>query len=173
MNIHPIFVHFPIALLTLYSIMEILQFKALRNSRVWKIIKATFLVLGTLGSFAALITGEAAEELLGGNALIEKHSAYGTLSAIVFAVIAVVYSIRLINTENATLKDWFWNTRYVRTAWEVLSRISDFIMDRWYILFVIGIIGLVLISITGALGGAIAYGPDADPFVSVVYHLFF
>lgn len=173
MNVHPVFVHFPIALLTLYSVMEILQFRRIRNMRSWRIVKSVFLLTGTLGTFIALITGDMAQELLGANTLIETHSTYATITTIVFVVLSVLYFIRLVNTEQVKLKDLLWNKRYVRTIWELLSRISDFIMGKWWFLLVLGIIGLILITITGALGGAIAYGPDVDPVVSFVYHLFF
>jgi hypothetical protein len=32
---------------------------------------------------------------------------------------------------------------------------------------------MILVTIVGALGGALVYGPEVDPVVSVVYHLFF
>ena len=34
-------------------------------------------------------------------------------------------------------------------------------------------LGLVAVTITGALGGALVYGPDVDPFVSLIYRLLF
>ena len=33
--------------------------------------------------------------------------------------------------------------------------------------------GRLLLEITGALGGAIVYGPDIDPFVRTIYDLLF
>ena len=173
MNIHPIFVHFPIALFTIYAVMEILQFKVLRESRVWNIIKAVFVILGTLTSFLALQTGDGAEHIMGHTSLVETHSNFAGISVWLFAAISIIYIVRMINTESATIKDWCWNTKYVRNIWNILSRITDFLFKYWGILVVIGIIGLVLITITGSLGGAIVYGPDADPVVSFIYHLFF
>jgi len=35
------------------------------------------------------------------------------------------------------------------------------------------LIGAVCLTITGALGGAMVYGPTSDPFVSFIYTLFF
>lgn len=173
MNIHPIFVHFPIALLTIYSIMEILQFKRLRDSQVWNIIKSTLVILGTISSFIALQTGEMAEEIAGNSSLVETHSTLATITVWFFVVIAIIHLAHLLNTEFAETKNWLWNTRYIRNVWNILSRISDFIFKQWWILVLIGIIGLVLITIVGGLGGAIVYGPTVDPVVSFVYHLFF
>jgi len=46
---------------------------------------------------------------------------------------------------------------------------------KYFILFppvaiVLALAGLVAITVTGGLGGAIVYGPDADPFFKLVYH---
>ena len=35
----------------------------------------------------------------------------------------------------------------------------------------LALIGLVLVFITGALGGSMVFGTDADPFAKFVYHL--
>lgn len=39
--------------------------------------------------------------------------------------------------------------------------------------YLTGAAGLLLITLTGALGGIIAYGPDIDPVASFVYRLLF
>jgi hypothetical protein len=153
--------------------MEILQFKKLRDSQVWNIIKSTLVVIGTLSSFVALQTGEMAEGIAGRSRLVETHSTIATIAVWFFVVVAIIHLVHIVNTEFAQAKDWCWNTRYVRSVWSIVSRISDFIFKYWWILILVGIIGLVLISIVGALGGAIVYGPDADPAVSLIYHLFF
>ncbi len=173
MNIHPIFVHFPIALLTLYSLMELLQFKKMREYQPWLLIKGAFLVLGTLSSFAALQTGEMAEHIAGHGKLVETHSTMAAITVWVFITLSVIYIVRIINTEFAQIKDWLWNAKYICTIWNILSRITDFIFTQWWILIILGIIGVILITIVGALGGAIVYGSTADPAVSFIYNLFF
>ena len=172
MNIHPIFVHFPIAFLTMYSIMEILQFKKLRDSHTWNNIKAFLVIIGTGLSFLALQTGELAEGIIGRSRLVETHSTFATISTWFFIIMAIVYFIHIINNEFTQLKDWCWNTKYIRTIWRVLSKITDIIFFYWGMFIALGIMGLVLITITGALGGAIVYGPTADPVVSFIYNLF-
>ncbi len=54
--------------------------------------------------------------------------------------------------------------RLVKIAkWIINTRVS----------FILALIGIVGITITGTLGGAMVHGPEVDPFVSFVYHLFF
>lgn len=172
MNIHPIFVHFPVALLTIYSIMEILQLPVLRQSRAWQLVKSVFAVLGGISTLAAFQTGEwAAGEVSQG--LIGVHSAWASGAVWLFMIMAVLYVVRLINTEAPRTKDWLWNTKYVRSVWDVLSRVTDWMVRQAWLLVIIGVLGIVVISVVGALGGAIAYGPDADPFVSFIYHIWF
>jgi len=57
MNVHPIFVHFPIALLTIYALLELIQFKKVTSWNPWFYIKASFVVFGAIGTYAALFTG--------------------------------------------------------------------------------------------------------------------
>lgn len=175
MNIHPIVVHFPVALLSLYSIMEVLQFSRLHRSRTWNRIKEVFLILGTLASLVAFQTGEIAEEILGRSELTQIHDNFATRTVWFFAVLSVLYVVRLISNEAPLqrIRNWMWKTPVVRVVWQVLVKISHVILDQKYLLIIIGIIGMGLISVTGALGGAIVYGPDVDPVVSYIYHLFF
>jgi hypothetical protein len=39
------------------------------------------------------------------------------------------------------------------------------------IIILLALLGLVLITITGGLGGAMVYGPNADPFFKPVFEL--
>ncbi len=94
MNLHPIFVHFPIALLTLYAVLEIaipLKIKFYKLCKwdkpetsprlaklyellinpVWNSIKAFLVIIGTLLAFPTLQTGEWAEETYMGTGVSE------------------------------------------------------------------------------------------------------
>jgi|GEM_PF-3860881 len=52
----------------------------------------------------------------------------------------------------------------------ILGKIIKF-ASHPILLSLIALLGLVLLSITGALGGAISHGIDTDPVVRIVYDL--
>ncbi len=171
MNIHPIFVHFPVALLTLYAVMEVLQLPAARASHAWQIVKSVFVVIGAVGAVAAYQTGDWATEGMPRAGIVAVHATWASIAVTFFVIVAGMYVVRFINTEAPRAKDWMWNTRYVRTVWEALSRVTDWIVGKWWVVLVIGIVALALISIVGALGGAVAYGTANDPMSAWVVNL--
>lgn len=171
MNIHPIFVHFPIALLTVYAIAELLRFKSLREKSYFFYVKAVLVIGGTLSAFLALNTGETAEHLQDRalRPLIEIHSTFATVSTWIFVVLALAYLVGLIERSTYNLK--LQQSRFAK-IWNIKIRVANYILSS-YISIVLACAGLIAITITGALGGAIVYGPTIDPIVNYVYHLFF
>lgn len=177
MNIHPIFVHFPIALLTIYAIMEIIRFKKLDNLPYYFYIKATFVIIGSLSASLALQTGEVAEHIFRGDStvrgLINMHSAFAEFSSYIFAILSVLYAIAWINRtnirNNPIVQKIFITP--IEKLWVFATKITDYILSNNLIMIIIGIIGLATITITGALGGAIVYGPKVDPVVNFIYNL--
>lgn len=157
MNIHPIFVHFPLAFLSVYAFFEIVRIKQFTRAQWYLPVKKALLYIGTLTSFLTLQTGEMAEEALGFHSnLVEAHSTWATGSVWIFAILAIAYLIPIFETKN-----WFSRIRFT-------SVIAKYI--RLYAP-VIALIGLIAITIAGALGGAIVYGKNADPIVRIVYNL--
>lgn len=162
MNIHPLFVHFPIALLTVYVLAEFFSVKKLKDQMWWWNLKAVLLGVGVLGSFSALQTGEMAEELTGRSQLIEVHSTYATITVWIFGVIALVYVITGIRK---------YLGLYVQEGFTRQIFLFLFSIERVVIYGIpaLAFIGLITLTITGALGGALVYGPDVDPVVSFIY----
>ena len=157
-NIHPIFVHFPIALLFIYSLIKIFPFKKWFPNVSWKHIEILLLVVGVLGAFAADYTGSIAKHLLTpppNRQLVQMHALFAEISSVIYGALFTPW----INTK---LK---------------LVQINSFLLFIQNILIsplvstVLAILGLVAISITGLLGGAIVYGISADPFAAIVLHL--
>ncbi len=146
-NVHPLLVHFPIALLTIYSILEIVSIKRLRELPYWIYVKASLLLIGTISILPTILAGLIIEDQFKGQEkLVDLHSKFGELSALVYGLLTVFY-----------IYSWIKKTQNKMPT--LVSALS--------------IVGLVLLLITGALGGTIVYGPNLDIFTSFIYHIFF
>ncbi len=174
MNIHPLLVHFPIALLTIYALMELVPFARFRLHPHWRSVKAFLCVVGSVSAFIAAQSGEMIEgSFLGGSRdkLIETHSLFANISIYIFVVLGVSYLVWWLSQRPDS---WFQRSVVdrlrLRKVWLILQKIAAFAL--WGpVAAGIALAGLIAITITGALGGAIAHGPQVDPFVSVIYGL--
>jgi hypothetical protein len=54
----------------------------------------------------------------------------------------------------------------------VSTKIQSIVLNV-YIAPLLALLGIIAVTITGALGGAIAHGADTDPVVQMIYSLFF
>ena len=162
-NIHPLFVHFPIALLFVYSLIKILPLQAWFPRVAWRQIERVLLFIGVLGAFAALTTGGMAEELTHPNhQLVEMHS--------LFAGIATWLYVALLLGEIVTMADSLV-VRYIPQRFvQSVRNVRDYLTIR-FTAKIIALAGLIAISITGLLGGVIVYGPTADPIAGIVLQL--
>ena len=175
MNIHPLFVHFPIALLTVYSALEIIAYAwpSIRR-RSWLFpVNAFLLFVGVLAAFAALITGNLAQGYVADGPrafILEVHSPFALATTLVYLLLAAAYLIRLFEREG------WWDHMASSYAllgwiWRVKKSIAHIVLDTG-LLSLLALLGLIGMSVTGALGAAMVYGSDVDPFVTFVYRLF-
>lgn len=177
MNIHPIFVHFPIALLTVYAALELMRNKKLLAKETFFYIKASFVIIGILTTSFALQTGESAEHTYDRSSpiypLINTHSSWANITSWVFGVIAVIYGILIIEkiflTENVFAQNFLTK---IRSLLNPFYRIAHMLYENSAIMITLALFGLAAVTITGSLGGAIVYGPDADPVVHAIYSFF-
>lgn len=160
MNFHIIFVHFPIAILTVYGLLELVRVKKILLRPYWFHLKAFLVVIGSGSAVLAYATGSLIEDEFRGR-LVETHSFFGGLTIAYFGAIALLYFCAWLGREQFLPADKFGKS---------LARIERFLAGAWMPLF--ALIGLTIVTITGALGGAIAYGPDIDPVSKFVYALF-
>jgi uncharacterized membrane protein len=166
MNIHPLFVHFPIALLTLYALLELLRFGFLKNQYVFY-IKVTLLLVGTATTFLALPTGGLAERYHEDVAdLVEKHAMFAVFSTLIFLTLSVNYIVKL-------LADYY----LTHTVPVSLLKTFNFVFLMRRKIFAVPVIvflaalGLIFLIITGALGGSIAHGFGQDPVTDFITSL--
>lgn len=175
MNIHPLFVHFPIALLIMYSILELASWGSrFVRRQAWVVpTKAFLLFTGVLAGFATLVTGEMAEEIVGRGArsyIIEVHAPFAGMTIVLYLVLAVAYLVRIFDRHG-------WAERIVghsqlrNRLWGIKKWLAHMVLDVGLLPLIV-LLALCGMTVTGALGASIVYGPHVDPFVSFIYHLF-
>lgn len=161
MNIHLILVHFPIALLSLYAIFELLSLTPFGRNSKWFSYKALLLFCGFVFSIPTYIAGKYLESIYGEIRTIELHGLFATLSIMVFGLCAILYFARILEI-NKTIT-------HARIQ-KIIYMIAKFANIR--ITIPLSIIGFVLLLITGAIGGGMAHGSNADPFTKFIFKLF-
>ncbi|MHC1739130.1 MAG: DUF2231 domain-containing protein [Ignavibacteriaceae bacterium] len=147
-DLHPKLVHFPIAFLTGYVLFEFIG--VIIKKKVISQFAFIMLVLGVLGSLAALITGgqaeEAAEELLKASSVnyetiheaIEDHEFWGGLTTWFFTILLVFRTL-------------FW------IYLEKRGKFPQYLNSAKYIFVILGITGSFFIYETGEHGGKLVY----------------
>lgn len=179
MNPHPIFVHFPIALLTIYSVLELIRWKRLTNQQYWFYIKAVFIMLGGVSALAALATGDIAKEALQNNLfhspitnfrqVVSMHELFADIAIVIFGILAACYLAAWLDKIGFAN---FTNKHGLERTWRVIVKIYNLVINTPLVIL-LAILGLIVITITGGLGGILVYGPNADPFFKIMYSLLF
>ena len=166
LNIHPFVVHMPIGLLSLYTFLEVVSIKKFQTLPYWFFVKAILVIFGSFGAYASLFTGSLVVVEFDFR-LLEAHARFAVLSTIVYTILGVIYLLTWLKYKISSILE---NTRF-KKVWYRVDNVRGFLMRR-FVLFSLSIIGFIFISITGALGGALVYGPDIDPFVKIIYDFF-
>ncbi len=160
MNIHPIIVHFPIACLVLYTILEVLSlFKTSWREKLLT-TKIFLLTIGVFGAFVAIQTGEIAQESMGNSNLLSAHKEYAQMAYKIYLIILILYVL-------------LWEKFALRFKNNLIYRIISFVqgLHKYGVVALLALLACILLSIAGALGGAISHGSQADPIVKFVYDL--
>lgn len=174
MNIHPLFVHFPLALLTLYALMVLMPIKFTSRFSWWAGASSMLSIVGWLMTLPTAATGGIAEEMVKAKvdpALIEMHSSFAGGIIITFFFFFSANVVRAAKAQG-------WGDRIAARSplllkiWGMKQKGAHIVLDT-FLGKILAAFGLVMIFITGALGGAIVYGPDFDPMMHSVYKLFF
>jgi uncharacterized membrane protein len=111
-ELHPLVIHFPIALLLvapLFIIAGIVMNP--QKGRPFLVTALTLMILGTAGTVVAVLTGEAAAEVAhrsaGMSALLERHQELAELTRDIFGLLSVIFAVilvvpRLLKRETST-----------------------------------------------------------------------
>ncbi|HSW96453.1 MAG TPA: DUF2231 domain-containing protein [Candidatus Saccharimonadales bacterium] len=165
MNVHPLLVHFPITFFITYAVFELLRFKRIIKQQYWFYIKAILVCLGVVSAFAAGIAGKIIQPQFTQKTLVSIHEHINESATAIFAILAICYIISWIKqTSNSSIPQK--NNKF----WLFLFKSEEVILHTPLLYFLV-IPGLLLITLGGALGGIIVYGPNLDPFTSFIYSL--
>lgn len=168
MNFHVVSIHFPIAFLSLYSVLELLRFRRL-NRELWlQQLKALLVVLGFISAVVSYQTGDMIQRQFRTGSLkglVQTHAWFAGLTLIIYGVIALGYLIALLKPRLTISSASSSTPKYVGEALAAIERVLALPAVR--VMFALA--GLAAVTVTGALGGAIVYGPDVDPIVKIIY----
>ncbi len=142
-QLHPVLVHFPIALLLIAPVFVLLgAFQPSTRGRTLLFSALLLMCLGTIGTFAARLSGEAAARSVSktapAHAVLENHEELAETTAIVFAVLTLAFG--------ATL----WTIHHLSER-HMLQRVLPLVFLLFY-----GS-GIVLLVNTAHLGGQLTH----------------
>jgi uncharacterized membrane protein len=131
---HPKVVHFPIALLLLYVLLE--SIGIIFKKEFYQKAAHLVLFLGVLGALAAVLTGEQAEEAFeyfnkASGELMEKHEYYANLTIWYFAILLVLRTVAVLG--------------------------KKFTGIITYVFLVLALTGVYFVYWTGEMGGDMVY----------------
>lgn len=163
-NIHPLFVHFPIAFLVVYSVIKFLPVEKWITSISWRPIQRLLLIVGVLGAFVSNSTGEMAEDLVNASHdLVEMHAFFAGASTWIYGILLLGEILFLLNR--------YFVTKNIQTPINKILISIEKIINQNILSKTLALFGLIAISITGLLGGVIVYGVSADPIAPFVLRL--
>jgi len=170
MNIHPLFVHFPIGILTLYILFEIFRFRFITKQPYYFELKAILVVFGTIAGYLAVMTGGMAEDLAesGANSVVSQsdmplimmHVIYAVLTIAIFSLLAFSYLFEYMRKQRILSR--LTNIGFCKAISKHTQRFA----------LPLALLGALTMLVAGGLGAALVYGPDIDPMVSIISNLF-
>ena len=179
-NFHVLVVHFPIALLTLYSLLEIVSLSKKFKGYSLDITKAILVITGTLGAIVSRMTGESVDHAIRNQSIdktgllspelwrpvLELHEGTSLWATVFFLIIAIGYILYFFET-SAKIKN---TPMYVNLKKTMHTQIKKFIwmFTRPYMRVILAVLGLLFITLTGAFGGILVHGCESDVLTQVL-----
>jgi len=97
---HPMIVHFPIALLLIVPLLLVMGLVWKTNGRGLMIAALVLMAAGTIGTYVAFSTGSAgedvAEKIIGAKTVLEQHEELAETTRIIFTVLTLIFAAILL-----------------------------------------------------------------------------
>jgi uncharacterized membrane protein len=101
-GLHPLVIHFPIALLFVAPVLVLVAMMMRRGGTVMYAAALVLMLVGTLATYLAIATGDAAGEVAGNTGAIagvlERHEDLAEATSIIFSVLTGVFALMLIGS---------------------------------------------------------------------------
>lgn len=138
--LHPIAVHFPIALLVAAAVVAAVWLA--RGTGFWRNSLAVVSVMGAVGTAFAYFTGEAMEQAAEGNPIVEEIGEFHETLGLITLIASLVATVAILAVA------WIGKTRGVSADPAVVR----------LIVFLLVAAAAVLVLITGHAGGVMVWG---------------
>lgn len=166
MVIHPIIVHFPIALLVMYALLEVISLFSFGKRQSFSEAKKFLLIVGTVSIPFALSSGESIAHQFGiRNQILPLHELFANLSSGIFWTLTILYSIDIV--KNTQFGITFIGRFSENILIKIMLSLHKALFTKSFIV-TLAIVGFLALLFTGALGGAMVYGIDNDPIAQFI-----
>lgn len=149
---HQLLVHFPIALLTVYAVLELARHPRVVRSAWWFPVKSAFVLVGAASAVPTFLTGDAlVEGMVNAPRIVEMHETFALATLVCFGVLAAAHLVSM------------WPKAPLRA-----KTVAAFVLRGW-VAVPLALAGLAVLTVTGALGATMVFGPDIDPLARFLY----
>jgi membrane-associated phospholipid phosphatase len=99
--------------------------------------------------------------------VINLHETWAKGASLIYLLLALGYALAWLNRIDIIN---YLPGKTLKWIWQFGTRIQKLLIET-NLVIILSIAGLIAITIAGALGGSIIYGPNSDPVVQLIYKL--